>query len=582
MANLSVCFNTDAYLITTMIDNTFSLTNRQLLDILILSKDATAIYSSEDLIIEFANDSMLTFWGKDRSIIGMELGEVVAGLKEQGFIDLLKNVWNSGNTYEAKDVPAKLFRDGHFQTYYFDFIYRALLDETGRTYAILHTATEVSERIAAWKLVQSHEKIQQQINKELKNVNNEFKQANKELKQANKELTTLSREHRAINIELSQSNEYSRNVNEKLIEINSELLLSQRQFEHSEMMLRLAIEAANFGTWSVNVETRELVASVRLKELFGFYPEQQVSLNDCLDQVTEEYRDWVTESIETAIAEGNGYDLSYTVKGFHDQKIRWLRAVGRMIGDVSSEGLFFTGVVMDISKQKSEEQLKNDFISIVSHELKTPLTSLMGYVQILQLILKDHEDERLTGILDRSKSQVSKMNSMISGFLNVSRFEDGNLYLEKQSFEINDMISEIISDVSLTHSAHRIEFEPTQSIILYADRDKVGQVVSNLLSNAIKYAPQSKEITVKCALNSGNLLVSIQDRGIGIQQEELERLFTRFYRIENKQTKTISGFGIGLYLCAEIIKRHNGRIWAESEEGKGSVFHFTIPVVRPE
>ncbi|MGJ1386846.1 ATP-binding protein [Sphingobacterium spiritivorum] len=582
MANLSVCFNTDAYLITTMIDNTFSLTNRQLLDILILSKDATAIYSSEDLIIEFANDSMLTFWGKDRSIIGMELGEVVAGLKEQGFIDLLKNVWNSGNTYEAKDVPAKLFRDGHFQTYYFDFIYRALLDETGRTYAILHTATEVSERIAAWKLVQSHEKIQQQINKELKNVNNEFKQANKELKQANKELTTLSREHRAINIELSQSNEYSRNVNEKLIEINSELLLSQRQFEHSEMMLRLAIEAANFGTWSVNVETRELVASVRLKELFGFYPEQQVSLNDCLDQVTEEYRDWVTESIETAIAEGNGYDLSYTVKGFHDQKIRWLRAVGRMIGDVSSEGLFFTGVVMDISKQKSEEQLKNDFISIVSHELKTPLTSLMGYVQILQLILKDHEDERLTGILDRSKSQVSKMNSMISGFLNVSRFEDGNLYLEKQSFEINDMISEIISDVSLTHSAHRIEFEPTQSVVLYADRDKLGQVVNNLLSNAIKYAPQSKDIFVKCALNSGNLLVSVKDRGLGIQQEELERLFTRFYRIENKQTKTISGFGIGLYLCAEIIKRHNGRIWAESEEGKGSVFHFTIPVARPE
>lgn len=582
MANLSVCFNTDAYLITTMIDNTFSLTNRQLLDILILSKDATAIYSSEDLIIEFANDSMLTFWGKDRSIIGMELGEVVAGLKEQGFIDLLKNVWNSGNTYKAKDVPAKLFRDGHFQTYYFDFIYRALLDETGRTYAILHTATEVSERIAAWKLVQSHEKIQQQINKELKNVNNEFKQANKELKQANKELTTLSREHRAINIELSQSNEYSRNVNEKLIEINSELLLSQRQFEHSEMMLRLAIEAANFGTWSVNVETRELVASVRLKELFGFYPEQQVSLNDCLDQVTEEYRDWVTESIETAIAEGNGYDLSYTVKGFHDQKIRWLRAVGRMIGDVSSEGLFFTGVVMDISKQKSEEQLKNDFISIVSHELKTPLTSLMGYVQILQLILKDHEDERLTGILDRSKSQVSKMNSMISGFLNVSRFEDGNLYLEKQSFEINDMISEIISDVSLTHSAHRIEFEPTQSVVLYADRDKLGQVVNNLLSNAIKYAPQSKEIFVKCALNSGNLLVSVKDRGLGIQQEELERLFTRFYRIENKQTKTISGFGIGLYLCAEIIKRHNGKIWAESEEGKGSVFHFTIPVARPE
>lgn len=582
MANLSICFNTDAYLITTMIDNTFSLTNRQLLDILILSKDATAIYSSEDLIIEFANDSMLTFWGKDRSIIGMELGEVVAGLKEQGFIDLLKNVWNSGNTYEAKDVPAKLFRDGHFQTYYFDFIYRALLDETGRTYAILHTATEVSERIAAWKLVQSHEKIQQQINKELKNVNNEFKQANKELKQANKELTTLSREHRAINIELSQSNEYSRNVNEKLIEINSELLLSQRQFEHSEMMLRLAIEAANFGTWSVNVETRELVASVRLKELFGFYPEQQVSLNDCLDQVTEEYRDWVTESIETAIAEGNGYDLSYTVKGFHDQKIRWLRAVGRMIGDVSSEGLFFTGVVMDISKQKSEEQLKNDFISIVSHELKTPLTSLMGYVQILQLILKDHEDERLTGILDRSKSQVSKMNSMISGFLNVSRFEDGNLYLEKQSFEINDMISEIISDVSLTHSAHRIEFEPTQSVVLYADRDKLGQVVNNLLSNAIKYAPHSKDIFVKCALNSGNLLVSVKDRGLGIQQEELERLFTRFYRIENKQTKTISGFGIGLYLCAEIIKRHNGRIWAESEEGKGSVFHFTIPVARPE
>lgn len=165
----------------------------------------------------------------------------------------------------------------------------------------------------------------------------------------------------------------------------TESFLLQQEIEIAKNNLEFAIDAADFGTWHINAHTRKLVANARLRELFGFYADEEVTVADCIAQITDDYRDYVAEAIEAAIVHGGDYDLSYTVKGKHDGLIRWVRAVGNLKVDRSGELKAFTGVIMDITEQKQDEQRKNDFIGIVSHELRSPLTSLNGYIQMLNL-----------------------------------------------------------------------------------------------------------------------------------------------------------------------------------------------------
>jgi signal transduction histidine kinase len=134
----------------------------------------------------------------------------------------------------------------------------------------------------------------------------------------------------------------------------------------------------------------------------------------------------------------------------------------------------------------------------------------------------------------------------------------------------------MIEEARLTTGTHHITFSPCTAMQINADRDKIGSVISNLISNAIKYSPKGKNVTIKCIRHESEVVVSFQDEGMGIKPDDLDKIFDRYYRVETNQH--ISGFGIGLYLSAEIIERHNGRIWAESESGIGSNFYFSLPL----
>src|SRR6202012_1657082 len=127
-------------------------------------------------------------------------------------------------------------------------------------------------------------------------------------------------------------------------------------------------------------------------------------------------------------------------------------------------------------------------------------------------------------------------------------------------------------------SAHLIQLRHCPSLQINADREKIGSVISNLISNAIKHSPKGKNVEVDCITQNGEVTVSVKDEGIGIKPQDLEKIFDRYYRVETAHPRHISGFGIGLYLSAEIIERHNGRIWAESEIGEGSTFYFSLPL----
>ncbi|MES2809937.1 MAG: PAS domain S-box protein, partial [Bacteroidota bacterium] len=236
-------------------------------------------------------------------------------------------------------------------------------------------------------------------------------------------------------------------------------------------------------------------------------------------------------------------------------------------------------IARDISEQKQDEQRKNDFIGMVSHEIKTPLTSLSALSQVLNKKLANAEDPFVSSALSKINTQIRKMTGMINGFLNISRLESGKLAIDLQPFDLNGLIIEVISEVKLTVTSHEVTFEPGADITINADHDKIGSVISNLLSNAVKYSPKGKHITVKAGADEHEVHVSVKDEGMGIKQQDIDNLFDRYYRVSTEHTRHISGFGIGLYLSAEIIDRHGGKIWVESEKGVGSTFHFTLPLV---
>ena len=248
------------------------------------------------------------------------------------------------------------------------------------------------------------------------------------------------------------------------------------------------------------------------------------------------------------------------------------------VKDAQGHIIGLSKIARDITERKLDETRKNDFIGMVSHELKTPLTSLTAIVQVLNAKFKNSEDAFVAGALDKANLQVKRMSNMINGFLNISRLESGKILIEKHAFNIDELLLEMIQEAQLTVTTHKITLEGCGEREIYADRDKISSVISNLLSNAVKYSPKGKLIQVKCEATTKMVTVSVNDEGMGIKPEDIEKVFDRYYRVSTNHTLHISGFGIGLYLSAEIIKRHDGRIWVESESGKGSTFYFSLPL----
>jgi two-component system CheB/CheR fusion protein len=215
---------------------------------------------------------------------------------------------------------------------------------------------------------------------------------------------------------------------------------------------------------------------------------------------------------------------------------------------------------------------------MASHDLKTPLTSLKAYLQLLETKLAGTADPFVKTAVVKSGNQVNKMTALIHAFLDISKLEPGKLKLIRTAFEFNKLVEEIMTESRILSNSHVLRFEPSGDYNVNADRAKIGQVISNLISNAIKYSPKGSHIVIAAEIKDESLLVSVTDEGIGIKPKDREKIFQRFYRAEEEEFNSISGFGIGLYLSSEIIQRHKGKIWVKSEEGCGSTFYFSVPL----
>ena len=224
---------------------------------------------------------------------------------------------------------------------------------------------------------------------------------------------------------------------------------------------------------------------------------------------------------------------------------------------------------------KALNDKKDEFIGLASHELKTPLTSINGYLQMLRRLITDNQHQKF---LDKANHQVSKLASLVNDLLDVSKIEAGKLKLTIADFDLKEVITDTIELMQQSTSKYTITFRTDlQHCRIAGDAQRIEQVVINLLSNAIKYSPSANLVEVELHEDEENVLVSVRDFGFGIAQEKAKHIFTRFYRID-EVSPNISGLGIGLYLSHEIITRHNGKIWVESPDGmEGSTFYFSLP-----
>jgi two-component system sensor histidine kinase VicK len=358
----------------------------------------------------------------------------------------------------------------------------------------------------------------------------------------------------------------------------TEQVMNRHQLETSEERLRLAIESADLGTWFIDTKSREITASSRLKEMFGFDADGDMSLGDAINQIVEEYRDSVTNAINAAMEDGESYDIQFPVNAMNDGRLRWVRARGKLFSSQSGQAPLFSGTVADITDQKQTEQRKNDFISMVSHELKTPLTSTISYVQVSQKKAVALGDQMIAGMLERAGKQLAKMTTLINGFLNVARLEDGKIPMEKKRLNMAVLLGEVAESILPDVASHHLVFEPVAEIWVDVDKDKIEQVFNNFISNAIKYSPLYSDIYIACVIKGDHVYVSVRDKGMGIALQDQEKLFDRFYRVEGQDARTIAGFGIGLYICKEVVERLGGQIGVVSTPGKGSTFWFTLPL----
>lgn len=234
--------------------------------------------------------------------------------------------------------------------------------------------------------------------------------------------------------------------------------------------------------------------------------------------------------------------------------------------------------IEDITDKKEIDRRKDDFLSIASHELKTPLTTIKGFVQLLERMIPENSPEKFVTTLGKVSVYVDRLNNLISELLDTSKIQSGNIEIHNEPFDIDRLVKDTVDNLALATPAYNISISSNTKATILGDELQISQVINNLVSNAIKYSPGKNKIDVYCNRVGSFVKVSVTDYGMGISQQDQTKIFERFFRARDIQKK-FPGMGIGLYICHEIIAKHNGTLWVESEIGSGSTFNFTLPIM---
>lgn len=285
-----------------------------------------------------------------------------------------------------------------------------------------------------------------------------------------------------------------------------------------------------------------------------------------------------TEKFTASLKSGEIFEVENRYKRA-DGSYRWHLNRAVPLRDENDKIVFWVGTATDIEDQKKEMERKDEFIGIASHELKTPLTSLKGYLQLVSSYKRDELPHVVKQYIEKASASLNKLQRLVNDLLDVSKIQAGKLEYAFTKINLTELLKIWLENAAHIHSQNNFTIKDGHDYFINGNAERLEQVLMNLINNAVKYSPQNKNIIVETSLDNDYVRVSVTDFGIGLSTEQKEHIFERFYRVEDKKYMT-SGLGMGLYISAEIIKYHNGEIGVESEMGKGSTFYFELPLVK--
>jgi signal transduction histidine kinase/CheY-like chemotaxis protein len=284
---------------------------------------------------------------------------------------------------------------------------------------------------------------------------------------------------------------------------------------------------------------------------------------------------FIKKKWDKAIATGEPLEMEIRIKKIGEENYRY-HLVRALPVKEEDKIVKWVGSFTDIEEQKQAVKRKDEFLTIASHELKTPLTSIKAYVQLLDMMIA--KEDKVKAYVDRTLLQVNKLDSLINDLLDISKIESGKLKFEIKELDFDNLLNATVDALHQIHPDFTFVRIGNATAKIHGNDVRLEQVIINFINNAIKYAPESKVIHLITEIKDKRLYFGVKDFGIGISQENYENIFTKFFRV-TEDGLPIQGLGIGLYICAEILKRHNAEFGVESELGKGSVFYFSIPII---
>lgn len=351
----------------------------------------------------------------------------------------------------------------------------------------------------------------------------------------------------------------------------TETILTRQKEKENEQRFRFLLNAMPQQVWTARPDGSLDYVNEVVCDDFGENMDQILG-RSLQEFIHPDDRHPSAQKWRAALQTGTEFMVEFRLKFYNDIYIWHLARAVPLVENGKVK--LWLGTNTNIEIQKNNEQKKDEFLSIASHELKTPLTSIKAFNQLMQ---RTTDTQKLSGFIQKSAAHVLRLEKLISDLLDVTRINAGKMEYNMEAFNFMEMLKDSIEGAQQATTTHQIFLDKADDVILFTgDRFRLEQVVNNLLSNAVKYSPEGNKVIINCQLHTdSSLVVSVQDFGIGIEEKNLMRLFDRYYRVDNTAMR-FEGLGLGLFISAEILKRHHGSFWIESAPGKGSTFFFRL------
>jgi len=579
------------------------------------------ILRGPEYIVEMANDAYLQLVDKtEKEFVGKPLFTSMPEVKESVH-NLLDSVLTKGTPYHGNELPVPIGRHGKQDICYFDFIYYPL-KEDGKITGVSVVVTEVTEKVESRKKIEEDKRRYETITQNTPDLiyvfdlQYRFSYANAALltmwgrswdeaigkgllengyepwhaEMHEREIDQVVATKKPVRGEVSfpHATLGKRIYDYILVPVIDEKgkveavagttrditqqVEARKEIEASEERFRSLAQTLPQLVWVADAQGNQEFASLRWEEYSGVQPKGEQEWKAIVHP--DDY-EGINAVWMHSLTTGSIYRHEVRLKNKQGE-YRWHSVKGEPVTDKENNIVKWVGAFTDIQEQKIKEEKKDEFISIASHELKTPLTTVKAYLQMLELTL-DENNEEASLYAKKASQSVNRLNELISELLDVSKIRLGKLNYSNTQFNFNELVDSTIEHIQLTSTTHSIIKTGTVNEKVTGDKDRLQQVIVNLLTNAIKYSPGTKEVFITVSQENKMIKVAVTDTGIGIAQQSLDKIFDKYHRVEEHAIH-FQGLGIGLFISHEIIQRHQGKLWAESEPGKGSTFYFTIPV----